>query len=113
MYSHSPTPVINPVDPSPVCFIISSQYDGIAYWTRQAPQFPIPMEYASENNPPSYTDMDPFAPRALPKGGDVKKLTAEDLKPGDDGSLELIDKSIKEMNDCKAVFDGLVEGIEK
>lgn len=71
------------------------------------------MEYVPGSNPPPYTGMDPFEPRALPKGGDVKTLMAEDVKPGDDGSLGLIDKSIKEMNDCKAVFDGLVEGIEK
>lgn len=65
------------------------------------------MEYALGSNPPPYSGM------GAPEGGDLKKLTAEDLKPGDDGSLGLIDKSIQEMKDCKAVFEGLVEGIEK
>lgn len=86
----------------------------------QGPPFPTPMEYAP-GNPPPYPSMEPFRALALPEGKDMKKpptedvkaLTAEDLKPSPDGSLELIDRSIKEMQDCKDVFEGLFKGIEK
>lgn len=64
------------------------------------------MEYALGSNPPPYSGM------GAPEGGDLKKLTAEDLKPGDDGSLGLIDKSIQEMKDCKSVFEASLKELK-
>ena len=84
-------------------------------------KFPVPQEFDDDCPPPSYEGINPFQPLGRP-GSDEKAgeenaaaagtITANDVKP-DLRSFDLMKSSIREMTDCKAIFNGLVEGIEK
>ena len=78
--------------------------------------FPAPMEYTPGCKPPAYSDdTKPFTPLGLPglDDGQAKStLTSHDLVLDHQG-LFLIGMSIKEIENCKTVFDGLVTGIER